>query len=535
MTWSRRRLLLAAGAVGAGVTACAPRALPPLRGRLVGGEQAERGHRIRTALPAGWTAPKSAVDVVIVGGGVAGLAAAWRLGRAGFRGTVALLELADGVGGTSISGEDGVTPHPWGAHYLVMPSPGARHVRTLLREFGVITGFDADGRPFYDPTAVANAPQERLFVDGKWEDGVLPPHRSAETDAQLAAFDAEIERLRAVVGADGLPAFSIPVHGSSADPALRALCGRSLAAWLDDLGLDDPILRAALRYDTRDDFGTELNDTNAWAGLHYHCARRPDPADARDLGTDVLTWPGGNGWLVEQLRRRLTFAPTTGAVVRAIVPEEGGVRVAYDALDGLRELTAGHVICAVPGRVAARLLDRPIAAPDLAPWRIAQLHVDAPPASHGVRIAWDSVVWGGRGVGYVSSAHQLGAYGGPSVLTYYDPCSVGAPADERRALAEMSWEEHADLVFQDLGPAHWDLRARVQRLDVRAWGHGTARPAIGEDPASFLAAARPHPRVSLAHTDRSGMSLFEEASWHGIRAAEEALVALGVPAGGTLL
>lgn len=530
MSWSRRSVLAAAGA-----WACAPHPLPPLRGALVGGEQAERGHRVRTPLPPRWTAPKEAVDVVIVGGGVAGLSAGWRLARAGFRGTVAMLELGDAPGGTSIAGEDGVTPHPWGAHYLVMPSRETRHVRAMLADFGVITGFDADGRPRYDPAAICHAPQERVFADGKWEEGLLPVHRSRDTDAQLAAFDAEVARLRGLVGADGLPAFAVPVHGSSADPAIRALFGSSLAAWLDGMGFDDPVLRATLRYDTRDDFGTEPEDTSAWAGLHYHCARRPDPADARDLGTDVLTWPGGNGWLVDRLRRSLAFAPTTGAVVRAIVPEEEQVRVAWDAPDGLRELAAKHVICAVPGRVAARLLDRPIPSPDLAPWRIAQLHVDAPPASHGVRIAWDSVIWGGRGVGYVSSAHQLGAYGGPSVLTYYDPCSAGDPAAERHRLAAMSWEEHADLVLADLAPAHRDLRERVGRLDVRTWGHGTARPAVGEDPAAFLTAARPHPRVSLAHTDRSGMSLFEEASWHGIRAAEEALGALGAPAGGTAL
>ena len=39
----------------------------------------------------------------------------------------------------------------------------------------------------------------------------------------------------------------------------------------------------------------------------------------------------------------------------------------------------------------------------------------------------------------------------------------------------------------------------------------------------------PAPRVLLAHTDRSGMSLFEEASWHGVHAAERALEALGLP------
>ena len=35
-------------------------------------------------------------------------------------------------------------------------------------------------------------------------------------------------------------------------------------------------------------------------------------------------------------------------------------------------------------------------------------------------------------------------------------------------------------------------------------------------------------RVHFAHTDQSGMSLFEEAAWHGVRAGEAALDALGL-------
>jgi hypothetical protein len=38
--------------------------------------------------------------------------------------------------------------------------------------------------------------------------------------------------------------------------------------------------------------------------------------------------------------------------------------------------------------------------------------------------------------------------------------------------------------------------------------------------------------VRLAHTDLSGMALFEEAFDHGLRAAEEALAAMGLPTPG---
>jgi hypothetical protein len=508
-------------AVGCGGSPPAP-GRPP--GAFAGAELAARGHRVRAPLPASASAAEAPVDVLVVGGGVAGLSALWRLAGAGFRGTVRLLELGDVLGGTSRHGGGA----PWGAHYLVMPSPEARHLRRLLAEIGVITSFDADGRPRYDPASICLAPAERLFWGGVWSEGLLPPG-GGQTQAQRMAFEAEMAAWRGRIGADGRPAFAIPVHASSRDPAVRALCGQSFADWLDRAGFDDPALRWLLRYESRDDHGTELADTSAWAGLHYHAARRPDPADARDLGTDVLTWPEGNGRLVDALAARIPWALTTGAVVRRLAPDDQGVDVAWETDAGTRTCRARHVIAAVPGRVAARLLDRPIAAPDFAPWRVAQLALDGSPRARGVRTAWDSVLFEGRGLGYVSSAHQHATYGGPTTWTWYDAWSEGDPAEARRRMAESSWEEAADAVLAELSPAHPGLLGLVRRLDVLHWGHGTVRPAVGVDPAIFLDAAQPHPRVHLAHTDRSGLSLFEEASWHGVRAAEAVLADLSGP------
>src|SRR5687767_498694 len=58
--------------------------------------------------------------IVIVGGGIAGLAAAWELRRRRIT-DVVVLELDDVVGGTARGGSSPVTPYPWGAHYIVAP------------------------------------------------------------------------------------------------------------------------------------------------------------------------------------------------------------------------------------------------------------------------------------------------------------------------------------------------------------------------------------------------------------------------------
>lgn len=517
-----------------GLAACVSGSPPPLRGRLLGREQAERGHRVWQ--PAALGAISAAVDLVIVGAGVAGVCAAWRLWRAGFRGSVLWLDLGAHPGGTAAWGVSGVGEWAWGAHYITMPSPETRHVRVLLEEVGVITGWQGE-RPLYDPLQVCLAPEERLFVGAEWIEGLWPAVGATDEDrAQLLSFTADCARWSQRIGADGKPAFALPVARCSDDPEIRALAQVSFADWLDQQGYTSPRLRWWLEYACRDDFGTRLAQTSAWAGLHYQCARRPDPADDRDLGSHVLTWPAGNGQLVRALLRRLPYQPVPRAVVRRVVPQGDAVDVGFEA-DTLRTVRARYVILATPAAVADKLVDRPaVERPVAIPWRVAALTVPRLPKSRGVAMAWDSVPYGARGLGYVNNQHQLGRYAGPAVLTCYEPLSDLPPAEARRMLLQQTWEAEADAVLADLSKAHPDLRGLCQGLDVWHWGHGTVAPSVGLHASDRLAAAaRPLSRVSFAHTDLSGMSLFEEASWHGIRAAEEALAVLGPPSPESLL
>src|SRR5215207_5639129 len=73
------------------------------------------------------------VGLVIVGGGVAGLSAAWRLSKRGFHNFV-LLELEKEIGGTSRSGSGSPVGFPWGAHYLPVPFEENSDLRELLSE-----------------------------------------------------------------------------------------------------------------------------------------------------------------------------------------------------------------------------------------------------------------------------------------------------------------------------------------------------------------------------------------------------------------
>lgn len=473
-----------------------------------------RGHRVWS--PPGPALPGGRARVLVIGAGVAGLAAAWRLRQGGWTDPIPMLELGDAVGGTAASA-GGERPCPLGAHYVTLPNPENLVMRRILADLGVIEGWSGD-RPRYREDMLCAAPEERLFDRGFWTEGLWPESTSAADRAQHAAFAAEVARLRGLRGADGRPAFSIPVAASSLDPELLALCRLSFADWLDARGWDAPAFRWWVEYGTRDDYGTTLAETSAWAGLHYHCARRPDPAD--EPGTDVLTWPAGNGWLVDRLLARAGPELRLGCVARRVEARADGVEVVYDAGGETRALRADQVILAVPGPVAARLCGCPVPSPRATPWEVVNVYVRrAPRPRLGLPVAWDNVVRGADSLGYVHAGHQGGRPGAPTVLSWYRPW-LGDPAEARRAMAAETGEQSWARAEAELRRLHPELE--IDAVAVQLWGHGTVRPEVGWVPP-LDGRVELDPRLHLAHTDRSGMSLFEEAAWHGVRAAEAVL------------
>ena len=109
---NRREILAAFLGVPFALSACRRNEEPPLpEGEIVGASDVF-GHRVRDGVrvevpPDAW----SRVPVVIVGGGVAGLTAAWRLRKSGFNDFI-LIELESAPGGTSRSGSNRLISFP---------------------------------------------------------------------------------------------------------------------------------------------------------------------------------------------------------------------------------------------------------------------------------------------------------------------------------------------------------------------------------------------------------------------------------------
>jgi protoporphyrinogen oxidase len=509
-----------------------------LAGEIVG-QSDGLGHRLQGGFrPRPAAADWRNLPVVIVGGGVAGLTAAWRLTRAGFVDFV-VLELEQAPGGTSRSERGAVSAYPWAAHYLPAPQKDNLALVRLLTEMGVIVGTEADGEPRVAEEFLCADPQERLFVKGRWYEGLYPRvGASAEDLRQLGVFEAEVNRWVAWRDARGRRAFAIPTAAASDDPEVRALDRQSMAEYLATRGLTSARLRWYVEYACRDDYGALLADTSAWAGLFYFASRVPRAGEEAE---PLITWPEGNGRLVQALHSAVASRVRTGLAVTEIVPQDAGAGVDVWAYDrraarplGLR---AERVIFAAPQYLARYLVrpyrDRPpahVAAFDYGPWLVANLTLRDRPRGRGFPLAWDNVLYDSPSLGYVVATHQSGPEHGPTVLTFYHAFCDADAKDGRAQLLAGDWHTWAEHALADLERAHPQIRTLVSRLDVMRWGHAMVRPRPG-----FVwgperaAAAQPRFGIHWAHSDLSGLALFEEAYYHGLRAAEEVLTALGRP------
>ncbi len=552
----RRQFLTAATSAATALLSAgcepAPRAL---QGGFAGIDL-ERGHQVRDLLARGALPAPGLVrraQVVIAGGGVAGLAAARALRLAGVNDFV-LLELEDQAGGNSRGSAVNGVPCPMGAHYLPVPGDDAREVQDLLEELGLRQR--VAGRWQYDERHLCHSPQERLYFQGQWHEGLLPVQGVApSTLAQYQRFARQVQALMQSARF-AMPMLKTLGQKRPLAPIHQALDAITFEAWLGTHGYDDPHLRWYLDYCCRDDYGASTARVSAWAGIHYFASRHGfhapgEPVDeAREA---VLTWPEGNGWLTQRLAAPLRTGGQlrTGCSVLRIAEGRHGVEVdaLHHASGQVERWQAPRCVVALPVFVAARVVQPApaflqAAAQRLqwAPWLVANIHLDAPLQDRpGAAPAWDNVLYQDAnpgGLGYVDAGHQrlnTGALlAGPTVLSYYQ--ALGDQPQAREQLATQPWTHWADAALATLGAPHPDLARRATRVEITRYGHAMSIPVPGtlqfmsqiglQRPSTQRKALSngeqtpwlPTPttdRLAFAHSDWSGYSVFEEAFTRG--------------------
>lgn len=510
----RRRFLQAAAAAPALLTSACTRQ-QTIPGNILGAA-ASIGHRLRDMKTRPVPTRTVKTDIVIAGAGIAGLAAAHQLQKKGVQDFV-VLDLEAQAGGNSTSGRNAVSAYPWGAHYVPLPGRDCHEVLEYFEEIRLIQGHDAAGRPIYDEMALCQDPHERLYIHGQWEAGLQPLAGLTKSDQQeFEAFEATIQKWK------DKHAFTLPLDRSARAPDLLALDLITMSAWMTQQGWTCTPLHWYVDYCCRDDFGGGVHQVSAWAGIHYFASRSGQAANAtRDT---MLTWPEGNGYLVKQLVTPLKDRLHTGHIVMQIQQERGRM------LTDVMEASTGEVIryesraalCALPRFIAQHLIPGlqplPLA---YAPWVVTNLTLDELPPSAGVLPAWDNVIYRGPSLGYINANHQdLVAVPQATVITQYEALCDQPPATTRQWMQTQTHADWCQRALKNLATAHPDLTDHVQQADVWLWGHGMIRP----DPGFIWGPNRAqmqqqHPPLFFAHSDMSGMSLFEEAYTRGVQVA----------------
>ncbi len=462
------------------------------------------GHKLRDR--ASFPAPKQTIriPVVVVGGGISGLSAAWRMNKRGFRDFV-VLEMEPSAGGNSRSGENEISPYPFAAHYVPVPNRETVLVRELFEEVGLGTGGNWNERH------LCHSPQERLFLHGRWQEGLEPEIAATNKDHEdYQRFEDLILEKRAT------GQFRIPME---LGPSTSALDKISLAHWLEEQKLTSPYLRWFVDYSTKDDYGALAADVSAFAGLHYFAAREHEEKGP-------FAWPEGNGWLLKRLLERVGKYIRSSSPVYSIAKDATKYRVRTPEVEYLCDA----VLFAAPSFLAPYLIEGAAKTPGLvySPWLTANLTMERMPTDTA-ELAWDNVLYGSAALGYVVATHMsLQSRISRSVWTYYWALAQGTPASNREMLLSKDWNYWKEAILTDLARAHPNIRECVSRIDIMRMGHAMARPIPGflTSPIRQKLVAG-EPRLFYANSDVSGYSTFEEAQARGVKAADRAMRVVG--------
>ncbi len=352
---------------------------------------------------------------VVVGAGLAGLAAAYKLKTAGWNVTV--LEARDRVGGRVFSHRMNGLVCELGAEWV-----GESHerIKSLCRDFGI---------PL----------QKHQFDDFLLRDGrVFRPGEWGFSVAAKSAFE------KTIAGYEKLT-----------EPQKRSIDALDWWNFLEKIGFSADDLRLRDLMDSTD-FGESIRHVSAFAALAEYA--ESSPKNEMDY-----KMTGGNSRLVEEFAKRVgTQNIRTGTYVRRITQRAGSVAIAIDG----DVLKADAVICTAPTNSLLKIeFDPPMPS---AQKRAAEQLVYARIAKNSV--LYDKRFWGADNFSMVSdtSSHYYfhstqNQTGKEGILTAY---AIGEKAD---VLASQSDERRMGIITRDLTDFDRDAPRLARSIASFAW------------------------------------------------------------------
>ena len=470
----------------------------------------------------------SEIPLLIIGGGITGLSSARRLSKNGFSDFL-MIEMESEIGGNAKGGVNKHSKFPLGAHYLPIPNASNKELIEFLTEEKIITGFDVQNQPIFDEEQLSFSPKERLFIKNYWQNGLIPHYGLDEKELiEINLFLEKMKSFQILKGDDNQYVFDIPLRNASKIHQFKSLDNLTMEDWLLKENFSSQNLFHYVNYCCRDDYGTGIKQTSAFAGIHYFAARKSDIGDYNDV---VLTWQEGNQRLTNHLSKYVKNKIITDHLVYKMIPKDDYVEVfIYDGdKNTSKKILAKKVINCLPQFVNQYLLsDRKKATQkfNYAPWIIATITLNKFPFADGAPLSWDNVLHNGKGLGYVYAQHQsLGQYKSPFVISYFHSLEGDDLKKLRRRVYEMKDSDWKKFIIDDLSKAHYGIEDEIISIDIFRRGHGMISPT-----KNFLFSEEKEKlkqpidnKIFFAHSDLSGISIFEEAFYQGLDTADEVL------------